>query len=123
MERPKRPGGPLQGRPSEGLDKKWRDKFGELLTPEKAWDMEYAARFWQHQPEGMREAMMSNIESAAKQNPPQIGYFVDPSGITEKDKERLSAYRVLAEEMGYEVGQYVFNKQSHAALAPIHKKL
>src|SRR3989344_2969320 len=123
LEKRRLPGGALQGRAAQGRDHKWRDQFGELLNSNKAQDMDYAAQFWAHQPEGMHAVMRQNIERAAKQNPPQIGSFVDKAGITEEDKEKLSAYRVLAEEIGYEVGQYVLNKRSHTAFAPLRKRL
>ena len=124
LEKRRLPGGALQGRAAQGQDNKWRDQFGEVLDFNKAQDMDYAARFWaRSQPTGMRENMMTIVESSANQNPPQLASFIDPSGITEKDKEKLSAYRVLAEEMGYEVGPYVLNNRSYTALAPIHKKL
>lgn len=124
LEKRRLPGGPLQGRAAQGQDKKWRDQFGEALDSNKAQDMDYAARFWtRSQPTGMRENMMTIIESSANQDPPQLASFIDPSGITEKDKEKLSAYRVLAEEIGYEVGPYVLNKRSHTALAPLRKRL
>lgn len=82
-------------------------------------DAAYAARFWSNQPEGMREAMVTSIDSAASTG--ELGLFVDPGGITEKDRQRLSAYRALAKELGYDVGQYTFNPNSYAAIAPISR--
>lgn len=39
-----------------------------------------------------------------------------------KNREMLSAYRVLADEMGYEMGQFVRNEKSDTATAPIKRK-
>ena len=120
FEKQNRPGGELYGRPSQDADGKWRNQYGEELSEEESRDLEYATRFWESQPSGMREAMRENIEIAAQAG--SISSFVDPKGISEKDKEKLSAYRVLAKEMGYEVGQYVTNRDSYTAVAPINKK-
>ena len=122
IEKPKRPGGELYGRPVQGHDGKWYDKFGQEISEQKARDTEYADRFWKRQPPGMRDSMTDNIHRAAQETPPMIGSFVDPAGMTEEDKEKLSAYRLLAEELGYEVGQYVFNASAYTARAEIKKK-
>ncbi len=130
IEGPKRPGGELQGRNVQGPNGTWVDKFNEPLGAKESTDMEYAAKFWNRQDKNLspkyagqlRESMRGNIESAVNGKRGSIGSFVDPTGVTEEDKEKLSAYRVLAKEMGYEVGDYAFDKRSHVASAQISKK-
>lgn len=50
-----------------------------------------------------------------------ISCFVSMTGFDEKDLEKLSAYRVLARELGYEVGHYVLNPREGTASAPISR--
>lgn len=47
--------------------------------------------------------------------------LVGPERITEKFKEKLSAYRQLAREIGYEMGPFRFNEDSGMAVAEIRK--
>ena len=42
--------------------------------------------------------------------------------ITEQDKERLSAFRLLADELGYKIGAYTRNDETHVVTASITKK-
>ena len=93
---------------------------GQRLDKDQV-DQIYAERFWQSSRvvKGTREVMIDNIHRATEQG--SLGSFVDPNGITEQDKEKLSAYRQLAKELGYEVGDFKFDKAAHTALAPIHK--
>jgi len=82
-------------------------------------DIIYAARFWARgQPSGYLKVMKEYIENAKD----MLHIFVSPEGIKEDDKEKLAAYRVLASQMGYEVGEYKFDKQTYIASAPIRKK-
>lgn len=112
----KRPGGPLQGKIIQGPDGKWYNEFGEQASKDDI----YSHLFWSRkQPPNLREAMMQNILSASQTG--TFGVFVNPSGMTEEDKEKLSAYRVLARELGFEIGEFQFNKRSHNALATIKK--
>ncbi len=71
-------------------------------------DTAYANRYWAREkfPDEMREVFQRAIERDAPTG--QTGLFVDKAGITETDKERLSALRKTAEELGYEVGNFVF---------------
>jgi len=85
-------------------------------------DLPYAERFWQRQPEGMREVMIENINEYALVSG-LLTSFVNINGIDEKDREKLSAYRALARELGYEVGEYVFYPRDGIAAAPIRKPL
>ena len=85
-------------------------------------DLKYAAMFWEKgQPKGMLEAMSKNIQSASLEG--KIHMFVNPKGISENEKMKMSAYRLLADAIGYEIGAYNFNKDgSHTATAPINKR-
>lgn len=112
----KRPGGELYGKPVQGLDGQWYDKFGSPISE----DEEYARRFWDKgQPKKMRSTMVDILESSIQRG--VFSSFVDPSGITEYDKEKLSAYRILAQELGYNMSKFTFNKNSHSATAQISR--
>ncbi len=50
-----------------------------------------------------------------------IGVFVNLDGINEQDREKLSAYRQLARELGYEVGEFR-RTPSGTALMPLRKR-
>ena len=82
-------------------------------------DQLYAAKFWENQPKGMREVMAANIETALKKG--QFASFVSPNGLDEKDKAKLSAYRQLARDLGYEMGQFTAHPESHTVSAPVSK--
>ena len=83
-------------------------------------DAEWAAKFWEKQPRGMRSVMLENIANAVQQGP-EISFFVDKDGITDDDRRRLSAYRQLAKENGYEIGEYRLNRDSWTVTAEIRK--
>ncbi len=115
----KRPGGPLKGKPVEGLDERWYDPFGKPIKFEER-DLIYAKRFWSHnQPRGLREVMIENVLDSEKHG--FLGCFVSSEGIDETNKEKLSAYRVLAQQMGYKLGKFIFNRPSFVAMAHITK--
>lgn len=125
-EKPKLPGGELKGQPVQGPDGKWYDQFGEQIEhrqsgvkPEADKDIDYAGRFWARQPKGMREAMEEIIRDAAKDG--FISDLVGPGGIDEARKEKLSAYRRLAMELGYEIGKFQFKKGPNIVMAEIKK--
>ncbi len=170
----KRPGGPLEGKPVQGLDKNWYNKFGEKIDdprknkpPENqlggeesleamkeaqskedqrklrevrerlekygiSKDEEYAQKFWDAERakvkigknpdkylKDLRDAMMENIEKAVATG--NIDVFAGPKELAESEKQKISAYRALAKEMGYEVGQFKLDKHTHSAEATIKK--
>lgn len=86
----------------------------------RAEDEEYAKRYWTRQPKGMKEVMEDYIRKSARERG-LISHFVDPNKIAEDDKEKLSAFRLLAKQLGYEMGQYKFDKQTHTTTAEIKK--
>jgi len=125
----KRPGGPLQGKPVEGLNGQWYNQFGEKIEdPRKNQlydkDVDYAQKFWSKgQPEGLREAMIESIQNSIKdgENEGVFSIFVNQQGLDENDKMKMSAYRQLAKENGYEISQFQFNAKTHNARAKITK--
>lgn len=82
-------------------------------------DHNYAQRFWARVPEGMRAAYQTSIESAARTG--TLAIFVNMEGLDEKDREKMSALRLLAKELGYEVGQFRLDKRSGTVSASIRK--
>src|SRR3989344_278502 len=118
---PKRPGGVLEGKPVQGEDGKWHDRFGEKLLEDQSKDSDWTAKFWSHQPRGMEDTMKENLEKALEQG--SITVLI--GGGKELDdfaKEKMSAYRQLARELGYEVGQFKLHKNSGTATMEIGKK-
>lgn len=117
--RSNRPGGPLVGKPIQGSDGRWYNQFKEEIKFDPK-NVKFSDLFWsRNQPTAKREAMMDNIISASGNG--LLALIVDHGGITDMDKERLSAYRVLAKQMGYEVGLYRFNPASGNVTALICK--
>ncbi len=83
-------------------------------------DIEYSQRFWARgQPNGMHGVMCSEVEKSYRSG--RFGHFVSSDGITESDKETLSAYRILAKELGYRIGLFTFDRSTGIATAPIEK--
>ena len=120
----KRPGTSLKGKPIVSLDGvTWYDPFGEriLFNPT---DLIYADKFWaeltSEKKENQKNIMAQNIIDAEKNG--CLEMFVNPSGIVRDDKKRLSAYRVLAQQMGYQVGNFLFNPHLSKATAHLRKK-
>jgi hypothetical protein len=107
------------------------DNQGNKLTRDES----YAREFWQKQPEGMKEAMQENIKSFISEGvfhsfvEPANGKSFDESNkdqngkqqLDEKSKQSLSAYRLLAEEMGYEIGSYILKENAKTVEATITK--
>jgi uncharacterized membrane-anchored protein len=101
-------------------------------------DAEYAERYWQYMRDTYKfknqEAYEKFVQSTKEQMKYQLeksvdsesgeGTFnlmVDSSGITEHDKQRISAFRVIAREMGYGIEKFSFNENSGTATAPIKR--
>jgi len=120
----KRPGGPLKSRFIQGLGGEWRDPFGKRVThPLVLRDLGYHAGFWERHaglPEKtlveMRKAMLESIEKALAAG--SISIFVGPK-LSDEAREKLSAYKILARENGYEIGLFRHSKSAHTATAPI----
>lgn len=90
-------------------------------------DRKYADMFWEDNKnikEKMRRTMMEIIENSINHETGEGTLYlqaVSRTGIKEKDKARLSAYRILAREMGYEIGEFVFDKKTDVVRASIKK--
>jgi hypothetical protein len=120
FERAKRPGGPLTGKPIQSLDKRWYDRFGEDIAGTLASDLELAAQYWnRNRPSGAREAMKENIEIAFAHG--QLAIAVDQPSASNEDILKLAAYRVLARELGYDIGKFQFHQNSGTATAGVTK--
>lgn len=138
---PRLPGGPVSEKPLES-----GGKFYDPLYPPKIQilpdgsqqvlagsgqeigrDEAYSRMFWVDQPTTMRETMKQNVEIAFRNG--LMAMFVTgqktPEGkidIGQNDKEKLSAYRVLAKEMGYTIGSYEYKEKSGTVTATITKE-
>jgi hypothetical protein len=83
----------------------------------------YSERFWsrpEHQIDGYTQAMMENIQKSAD-GTGNLGMYVPSTGPDEKSKEKMSAYRKMAKDMGYIVGGYHFVEADHMVIATIVK--
>ena len=114
----KRPGGPLIEKPYQNDSGRWFH-IGEEIPEQKAIDISYSIDFWRGQPKGIREAMLGSLKTAFENQ--RLSIFVSPDGITDRDKMKISAYRVLGEEVGYKIGKFSFDKDTHVASGPIEK--
>jgi hypothetical protein len=87
-------------------------------------DTAYSMRFWsQNRPRGLRDVMRETIDNAA-----QTGSFSMFAGavkgtneLDEASKEKLSAHRIIAKEMGYSIGGFKLNENAGTVVAPITK--
>jgi len=96
---------------------------GKEITKDEA----YSMMFWnKERAEGLRGAMEDNINNYLKAG--FISIFVDAEKseggfeLKQESKEKLSAYRVLAEKLGYIIGPYKYNEKSGNVQAKISKK-
>jgi hypothetical protein len=91
---------------------KTKDGDREYIGKELDKDTAFSRLFWEKdQPEGLKEAMKETITRQIDGGKffSSVGSEVNSEGNIELDqdsKEKLSAYRVLANEMGYEIGPY-----------------
>jgi len=91
-------------------------------------DDAYSIMFWnKERSKGLKDAMKGILEDASKQ-----GYFSITVGELKKDKdgnyelgqenkEKLAAYRVLAREMGYDIGTYEYKEKAWVVKATMTK--
>jgi hypothetical protein len=84
-------------------------------------DKEDARKFWIENDANMRLSMIKILEDAKKTDPPLIYVQIDQEGLTEKNIQKLAAYRLLAEEMGWEIGSFDVNSISHTVSAPMRQ--
>jgi hypothetical protein len=134
-----RPGGPLRMRPVE-IQGKYYDPYHPpklYQTPEgkqeyrggKALDKDeaYSMMFWvKDKPEGLKEAMASSVEIAVGSGEFSsfVGATKGPDGkfeLEQDSKEKLSAYRLIAREKGYQIGSFKYHENAGTVTAPIAK--
>lgn len=133
----KRPGGEMVGNPKKDSDGQWYNKLGEKISQDEA----YSDLFWERQKklgnkpeliEKQKAAMAGIIKDCVKPGETvgkfshaieQVGGMTQEleKGIPESDKEKLSAYRVLAKELGYEIGLFQKNPENWTVTAEIKK--
>jgi len=135
----KRPGGVVHAKPIEinnifydplippklhqSADGSQEYKGGKVISKDEA----YSMMFWaKDQPKGLRKAMIINLESAAESGTFSSFVGVDNSDsdkiqFDQKSKEKLSAYRIMAEEKGYTIGSFRYIKRAGTAQAKIEK--
>ena len=128
---PQRPGGVSRSveRPSEQQDGSWANAAGEKFTKDQAYAWEFWDSFWAQGKdiEPHKEAMRESITKAAETIDPSTGegeLGILSGGGAEIDsysKQKISAYRELAREMGYEVGQLKLNQRSGTITGTIKK--
>jgi len=89
-------------------------------------DNEYSNKFWESQGEisdNVRENMKDIILDCVQRGEMAIFVGFEKNGkIDEKSKQKLSAYRVLAIEIGYYIGDFVIHREAGTVIAKIYKK-
>lgn len=82
-------------------------------------NQEYAQKFWDRNKDtkGLRESMTEEITREAKKG--EFIKYVNETGITENDKEKLAAYQSLARELGYQIGEFTIDPKTGKAIAKI----
>ena len=109
--------------------------LGKVVSEDNIPDLTYSAKYWQAaasrlmEGDGIEKAlklkikvMVDEIINRAADNG-QIGAFINPTGLDDKDKQILSAFRVLADRLGYTVGQFTANRSEGTSSAPISRKV
>ena len=109
---------------SQGKDGIWRDTEGNPVDK----DLVYAEAFWKMKREQLPGKYFDDFEKIIKEGievqareSGTVGSLVSNNGLTEEDKMKLSAVRITAKSMGYEVGEFQYNDKSGTATAPIKK--
>lgn len=93
----------------------------QAIIADWAKDKDDAAKFWSNHDAAMRESMVKVLEEAMKTDPPLIYVHIDAEGFSEQNRQKLAAYRVLAEEMGWEIGAFDINSIAHTVSGPMRK--
>jgi hypothetical protein len=104
----------------------------QLATPETSVDRDtqYAEKYWQLRAEhgdkpklieGIKQSFRQSILDAANSDEKRLAIFVAAENFSEEERAKISAYRVLAKELGYEIGPYKISKGSGTAMAEIKK--
>ena len=80
-------------------------------------DKQHADNYFATAPKGMLDTMQGIIRKHIDKG--TIGIFASMDGYTDSDKNKLSAYRVVASDMGITIGQWVLNRKTGVARATI----
>ena len=80
-------------------------------------DKQHADNYFATAPKGMLPVMQKIIRDSVVRG--WIGTFADMGGYTDKDKNKMSAYRVVAADMGITIGPFVLNRETGVARATI----
>ena len=80
-------------------------------------DKRHADNYFATAPKGMLTTMQSIIRKSVVQG--WFGMFADMGGYTDKDKNKMSAYRVVAADMGITIGPFILNRETGVARATI----
>ena len=80
-------------------------------------DKQHAANYFATAPKGMLNTMQGIIRKHIDKS--TIGIFASMDGYTDADKDKLSAYWVVAAGMGITIGQWVLNRETGIARATI----
>ena len=80
-------------------------------------DKQHADNYFATAPKGMLDTMQGIIRKSVAKG--TIGMFADMSGYTDSDKNKLSAYRVVASDMSITIGQWVLNRETGVARASV----
>jgi hypothetical protein len=106
----------------EDSDGKKNYKGGKEISRDEA----YSMMFWsKEKPDSLKDTMKDILNGSFKTGVISIfaGAEKHENGfeLEQESKEKLSAYRILAEELGYIIGPYKYNEKSGNVQATINK--
>jgi hypothetical protein len=80
-------------------------------------DKQHADNYFATAPKGMLDTMQSIIRDSLVRG--WFGIFACMDGYEDRDKNKMSAYRVVAADMGITIGSFVLNRETGVARATI----
>lgn len=106
----------------EDSDGKKNYKGGKEIDRDEA----YSMMFWsKERPDDLKDAMKDILNDSLKTGTVSIFAGAEESEngfeLEQESKEKLSAYRILAKELGYIIGPYKYNEKSGNVQATISK--
>lgn len=98
----------------------WPEAFRPLSEEESGTSAESEA-YWAQFSEGVREGMRRRVESFINESAADGSYSLFSGGEVpdEAARQKLAAYREVAQSLGYEVGPYIYSKVSRTATAEL----
>lgn len=109
--------------------------LGKAISEVDIRDLTFSAKYWQAaasrlmEGDGIEKALKLKIKTMVDEiinraaDTGQIGALISRAGIDDTDKQILSAFRVLADRLGYRVGKFTANRKDGTSSAPISKKV